>query len=301
MPKGQGQGAAAQAVYALTFPLGQSLESTAMTHARRRQLTIGEYAAATQLTAKALRLYDEQGLIKPSVVDSATGYRYYHADQVAKGRLVRALRDMSLSLAQVAQVLAMSPGSQPALLREFLRDAEHRLARERTAYQTALLMLRSRAPSQELAVAELSSEQQRVALFNFSTNRREFVEQALLQISTHVGRLQSDGYNVFDACAIALIEPLTDDDAQVELAIPIDINASSGNLTTRMISARHYATVPAPPSSFLEGIAPSIDALFDWFDRKGAQAVGCPEVVLRTGDKELEASVRWAFTADESS
>jgi len=268
-----------------------------MTHAHRRQLTIGEYAAATQLTAKALRLYDEQGLIKPSLVDAANGYRYYHADQVATGRLVRTLRDMNLSLAQVAQVLAISRGSQPALLRDFLRDAEQRLARERTAYQAALLMLRSKAPSQELEVHEFSTEQQRVALFNFSANRRQFVEQAVLQISTHIATLQPHRSGGQGDCAISLIEPLTDDDAQVELAIPIDINAVSTNLTTRLLSPRRYASVPAPPGSFLDGFTSSIDALFDWFDRKGVHAVGHPEVVLHTHRRDLEGSVRWAFTS----
>jgi DNA-binding transcriptional MerR regulator len=55
-----------------------------------RRLTIGAYAAATQLTAKALRLYDEQGLLRPTATDPTTGYRYYKMEQVGTGRLIRA-------------------------------------------------------------------------------------------------------------------------------------------------------------------------------------------------------------------
>ena len=56
-----------------------------------RLLSIGEFAAATQLSQKALRIYDEQRLLVPARIDTATGYRYYSSDQVPLGRLVRTL------------------------------------------------------------------------------------------------------------------------------------------------------------------------------------------------------------------
>ena len=40
-------------------------------------LTIGAFAKAARLSPKALRLYDELGLLPPARVDPATGYRYY--------------------------------------------------------------------------------------------------------------------------------------------------------------------------------------------------------------------------------
>ncbi len=38
-------------------------------------LTIGEFATATGLTAKALRLYDDLGLLAPAEVDPRNGFR----------------------------------------------------------------------------------------------------------------------------------------------------------------------------------------------------------------------------------
>jgi DNA-binding transcriptional MerR regulator len=38
-------------------------------------LTIGAFARASRLSAKALRRYDELGLLPPARVDSMTGYR----------------------------------------------------------------------------------------------------------------------------------------------------------------------------------------------------------------------------------
>ncbi len=40
-------------------------------------LTIGAFARAVRLTPKALRLYDELGLLRPAAVDPESGYRLY--------------------------------------------------------------------------------------------------------------------------------------------------------------------------------------------------------------------------------
>ena len=40
-------------------------------------MTIGRFARVTGLTVKALRHYDEVGLLRPAAVDAETGYRSY--------------------------------------------------------------------------------------------------------------------------------------------------------------------------------------------------------------------------------
>ena len=90
------------------------------------RLTIGEFAAATQLSPKALRLYEEQSILRPAMVDAGNGYRYYRREQVASGRLVRVLREMELPLAQIAQVIAAEQGHARLLLREYSLDGERR-------------------------------------------------------------------------------------------------------------------------------------------------------------------------------
>ena len=45
-------------------------------------LTIGEFAEATRLSPKALRLYAEHGLLSPTRVDNDSGYRYYRTEQL---------------------------------------------------------------------------------------------------------------------------------------------------------------------------------------------------------------------------
>jgi DNA-binding transcriptional MerR regulator len=69
-------------------------------------LTIGEFQRQTGLTAKALRIYDETGLLRPAEVDPASGHRRYRAGQVRPGRLIAMLRGADMSLAEIGLLLA---------------------------------------------------------------------------------------------------------------------------------------------------------------------------------------------------
>lgn len=79
---------------------------------RMRLMSIGDAARATGLSAKALRLYDETGLLPPAEVDPLTGYRWYAAEQLDRARLVARLRLAGMPLARIRVVadLAGRPG-----------------------------------------------------------------------------------------------------------------------------------------------------------------------------------------------
>ncbi|MFI1014371.1 MerR family transcriptional regulator [Streptomyces sp. NPDC020965] len=68
------------------------------------RLTIGAFARASRLSAKALRRYDELGLLPPASVDAYTGYRYYDATQLERARLVAWLRRIGMPLVTVQEV-----------------------------------------------------------------------------------------------------------------------------------------------------------------------------------------------------
>jgi len=80
-----------------------------MNHGRRGLLSIGNFATAAQLTLKALRLYDQLGILRPSYVDPESSYRYYHNDQLTRARLIRMMREADMPLATIRQVLAAAP------------------------------------------------------------------------------------------------------------------------------------------------------------------------------------------------
>ena len=55
-------------------------------------MTSGAFARASRLSRKALRLYDELGLLRPVQVDPVSQYRFYAAAQLEQARLVAWLR-----------------------------------------------------------------------------------------------------------------------------------------------------------------------------------------------------------------
>jgi len=68
-------------------------------------LSIGRFAQVTGLTAKALRHYDDLGLLRPAHVDETSGYRWYALEQARDAVAIRRLRGFELSLDEIAVVL----------------------------------------------------------------------------------------------------------------------------------------------------------------------------------------------------
>ncbi|MFI1394359.1 MerR family transcriptional regulator [Streptomyces sp. NPDC020681] len=81
-------------------------------------LTIGAFARASRLSAKALRRYDELGLLRPARVDSYTGYRYYDETQLERARLVAWLRRIGMPLARIQDVCDLHASDAAAAARD---------------------------------------------------------------------------------------------------------------------------------------------------------------------------------------
>lgn len=67
---------------------------------------IGQFSHITKVTVKALRFYEEEGLLEPEHVDPATGYRYYSTDQLPRAHKIVALRQCGFSIPDIRRILA---------------------------------------------------------------------------------------------------------------------------------------------------------------------------------------------------
>ena len=81
--------------------------------------TIGDFSKITGLTVKTLRFYHEEGLLLPSHVDPATGYRYYDRSKIETARVITHLRSLDLSLEEIGAILRSA--GDDADLREVMR------------------------------------------------------------------------------------------------------------------------------------------------------------------------------------
>ena len=105
----------------------------------------------TQLSVKTLRHYHEVGLLEPSSVDPATGYRYYLPEQLATAQVVRRLRELSMPIADVRAVLASTPDRRNALISTHLGRLEEQLAVTHSAVQSLRAILDRSATGIEIA------------------------------------------------------------------------------------------------------------------------------------------------------
>ena len=95
-------------------------------------MSIGEFAQASRLSPKALRLYDESGLLVPEHVDQDTGYRWYANAQLDRAHRVAALRRLGVPLAAIRQILALEPPEAAEKVTDYWLGAEAQHAARRT-------------------------------------------------------------------------------------------------------------------------------------------------------------------------
>ena len=65
---------------------------------------IGMFAAMNHVTVKALRFYEEQGLLLPALIHPETGYRYYTLSQMAVLHQITALKQAGFTLEEIARI-----------------------------------------------------------------------------------------------------------------------------------------------------------------------------------------------------
>ena len=108
-----------------------------------RYLSPSEAARRLGVSAKALRLYEQRGLVTPG--RTAAGWRAYGPDEMARAAEIVALRALGLSLAQVTRVLKGDPEGLVSAL------AAHQAALEGRIHQLAATVEKVRGLRADLA------------------------------------------------------------------------------------------------------------------------------------------------------
>lgn len=67
-------------------------------------IPIGTFSFMTRLSQKALRLYDQKGLLVPEAKDPFTGYRYYTISQMRKAMKIKTLLFLGFSLEESSKL-----------------------------------------------------------------------------------------------------------------------------------------------------------------------------------------------------
>jgi len=89
-------------------------------------LRIGELAKVTGVTIRALRHYDEIGLLVPSA-RSEGGFRLYDQDDVARLYRIQALSRLNLPLNEIQRILALGTATFPDVIGQQIAFLDHQI------------------------------------------------------------------------------------------------------------------------------------------------------------------------------
>jgi len=104
-------------------------------------MSVGQFAKASRLSLKALRLYDRKDLLKPHRIDVHTGYRYYDEGQLERARMILLLRSIDMPLDKIKEVLAVPKATSSNLVEHYWGEVEARIQHGRRVVDYIKLIL----------------------------------------------------------------------------------------------------------------------------------------------------------------
>jgi effector-binding domain-containing protein len=229
----------------------------------------------TRLSVKALRLYDENGLLPPAHVDPSSGYRYYELGQANRAEAVRILRSVDMPLDEIRAIL---DAEDPEIARQQLKEHRERLA-ERLAAQERMLNYLEILIQREDGIMPYEVQVIEEAPMMIAATR---VHTTLQRIGSDIGKgfgtlmqaMMAEGVAPAGAPMIlfhSIIDEETDGD--IEICVPIaGPFAGNPDVHGRELEGGPMATtIHHGP---YEEIAPAYHTVTGWISEHGHEVVG---------------------------
>lgn len=265
-------------------------------------LAIGMFASMTRLSLKALRLYDELGILQPRHIDPHTGYRYYGIDQIPGARTIRNLRDMDMPLATIRRVLTVLPVSQAQaelLVHQHLELRERQLEQIRELARQFTRQLKPEANKMNLEVNVRDIPTQQI----ISITRHHTVDGlgkqeekdigALFSLANdHGARPQAAPFGIYHG-------PVSEtEDGPVETCLAVEGNvAERDNIKVKQLEGGKAACVVITGEQcHYPELLGAYDAAADWIQKNGYETAGPPREIWYTGPgPDAKWEIIWLF------
>lgn len=225
---------------------------------------IGDFARISQVSVKALRFYDEIGLLKPTYVDRVTGYRYYAADLLSHLNRILIFKELGFSLEEIA--LLLREDLSASQVREALQSKRAELASRIAQEQARLAQLETwlqqidqsgHAPDYEIRLIHVPP--QLVASVRDTITSYEDAADLFAELTRHLKRRRATGQSaaIWHTCAdqaeridceaiVLLDEPVPDSKRVKVYKLPANTSAcvthqgSDETITQAYLAARSW-------------------------------------------------------------
>lgn len=271
--------------------------------------SIGEFAALTRLSIKALRYYDEQGLLAPRHVDPVSSYRYYGPEQVDRAILIGDLRRVDVPVAVIAQILDAESDAIAIYHEWWVREERRHMNRRGIGhYITARLRRKGQPP---MDVHTRTVEERKLAVISkevFQPELEQFIMSsfdALFQWAERNPGVRALDTTPEEPTYVIFHGPVTPDQAaRVEVCIVISGAAEpEGDVNLRVEAAHEeaYTTLTREGIQF-PAILAAYDSVAGWVMKHGAmiESLPCREVyftdVLKADVHDPVCDVAFPYT-----
>jgi DNA-binding transcriptional MerR regulator len=255
-------------------------------------MTTGQFSRRSQLSIKALRLYDRLGLLRPAAVDGRNGYRGYDESQLFTARLIVLLRSLDMPLHEVAQVVAATGQEAADLIESFWASQERRFAAQRQIAATlAPGLAASDPPGGQLPVHERYVPEQQVLTEqrHVYLGQLTWVQEATCRLVAHANRcggVAGQRFVIFHGLVSS------DSDGPVEVCVPVThLPDDPAELAWRVEPAHHEAFIQVTKVHFeVPAILSVYDQLAQWASASGLKQTRSPREVYAPGVEPMFAA-----------
>lgn len=248
-----------------------------MNDQRQGMLSIGQFVRATQLSIKALRLYEQLEILPPRYVDPESGYRYYHNDQLPLARRIRMMRQMGMPLATIRRVLVAEPADAETLVHDYWQAQEQRMKQSRRIVRDLIAQLQQEAATVALDIGVKSLSVQPIISITRHIKLHQLLDYVANSLNTLYQQLEEQAIVAASAPFGIYHGPVTqDDDGPMEVCVPIwDQFAPPSDITTRQLAGGQVVSVMLRGEQCeFPAMLQGYDAAYDWIQQNGYEPVG---------------------------
>lgn len=184
-------------------------------------MTSGVFSKRTRLSPKALRVYEEKGLLTPWTIDPDNGYRYYAESQLKQARLIGLLRRLEMPLKLIAEVVELDPKVAIKEIGEYWKSVEVDIKTRRRLIRYLNQYLVGKGQTM-FTVETRETDEQKVASIeerHFVGTLPPFIDRAM---GTIHGHLQDADVETGIPFVIYHGEVNNDSDGPVEVCVPFE-------------------------------------------------------------------------------
>ena len=264
---------------------------------------IGRFSKMTRLSVKALRLYDEIGLLRPAWVDDSSGYRYYEPGQANRAEAIRILRSVDMPLEEISEILDFEDPSEAkvALKRHHDRLVTRLADQQRMLEYLETIIDREKIMPYDIEVEQVSART--VATVRKTTSLRTISDDIGAGFGELMQFMGAAGAMPVGAPFIVYWDIIDEETSgDIELCIPVrDGLTGTGDIEVK--------TLPAEPVAWTmhhgpyQEISPAYHTLTGWISEHGHEMTGPPrEIYLndptQVSEEELLTRVEWPINAE---